>query len=125
MEFDFEAMSVGKPMYLNLWASYCGPCVKGIPDLQAIEDKCEIAVVSISVDVVSAQARAAKILQKRGASYKSFYLVTDTAGLPRADLERLPIPTTLVLSPEGVLERVIRTEYCVGTTSIVYRRPAW
>jgi thiol-disulfide isomerase/thioredoxin len=108
--FDVKGIANGKPMYLNLWASYCGPCVKEIPDLQAIADAGEFTMVGISVDIESAKARAASLLESRGASYPAFYLSTNVegSGLPWADLERLPIPTTLVLSPEGVLQHVIR-----------------
>ncbi len=106
--FDVQTMAAGKPLYLNLWASYCGPCVKEIPDLQAIQDAGEITVIGISVDIEKAKAQAAKILTKRGATYGAFYLPAGEEGLPWADLERLPIPTTLVLSPEGIVQRVIR-----------------
>ncbi len=106
--FDVQTMAAGQTMYLNLWASYCGPCVKEIPDLQAIQDAGEIMVVGISVDIESAKPKAASLLDKRGASYAAFYLAGGDEGLPWADLERLPIPTTLVLSPEGIVQRVIR-----------------
>ncbi|MCP5021396.1 MAG: redoxin family protein [bacterium] len=106
--FDVQAMAAGQTMYLNLWASYCGPCVKEIPDLQAIQDAGKITVIGISVDIESAKPKAASILDKRGASYTAFYLAGGDEGLPWADLERLPIPTTLVLSSEGIVQRVIR-----------------
>ncbi|MFT4646809.1 MAG: thiol-disulfide isomerase/thioredoxin [Glaciecola sp.] len=111
--FDVKATAAGKPLYLNLWASYCAPCVKEIPDLQALADADDIRIVGISVDIESAKQRAANIMKNRGATYPAFYLPAAgeegaTVGLPWADLERLPIPTTLVLSAEGVVQRVIR-----------------
>ncbi|MBL4769652.1 MAG: TlpA family protein disulfide reductase [Planctomycetes bacterium] len=111
--FDVKAMAAGKTLYLNLWASYCGPCVKEIPDLQSMADGGEVNVVAISVDIESAKQRAGKIMANRGGTYPAFYLQgagngANAPGLPWADLERLPIPTTLVISPEGVLQRVIR-----------------
>lgn len=42
-----------KPMVLNLWATWCGPCRKEMPALQSLEKKLEgsgISVVALSVD---------------------------------------------------------------------------
>lgn len=43
----------GKYVYIDLWASWCGPCVREVPHLQALEhelkDK-DVAFVSISTD---------------------------------------------------------------------------
>lgn len=72
--FDVKAMAAGKTLYLNLWASYCGPCVKEIPDLQSMADGGEVNVVAISVDIESAKQRAGKIMANRGGTYPAFYL---------------------------------------------------
>ena len=44
----------GKYVYIDVWATWCGPCRQEIPYLQKIEEKYEgknIAFVSISIDV--------------------------------------------------------------------------
>ena len=44
----------GKYVYIDVWATWCGPCVAEIPFLKKVEEKYEgknIAFVSISVDV--------------------------------------------------------------------------
>lgn len=43
----------GKYVYLDIWATWCGPCIKEIPSLKKIEDQYEgknIEIVSISID---------------------------------------------------------------------------
>lgn len=43
----------GKYVYIDVWASWCGPCVKEIPSLKKLEEKYhskKIAFISISVD---------------------------------------------------------------------------
>lgn len=43
----------GKYVYIDVWATWCGPCLKEIPNLQIIEERYKgkkIAFISISVD---------------------------------------------------------------------------
>jgi thiol-disulfide isomerase/thioredoxin len=42
----------GKPMLVNLWASWCGPCIKELPTLQALSQKGDAPqVVEVSEDM--------------------------------------------------------------------------
>jgi thiol-disulfide isomerase/thioredoxin len=36
---SFAEFSKGKPVLVNFWATWCGPCVKEIPDLVAINEE--------------------------------------------------------------------------------------
>lgn len=110
-EFDVAKVAPGQRVYLNLWASYCGPCVQELPDLQKLDEQGEATVVGLSVDAAEGQARAAKLFATRGARFASYYLPAQEEGTSIdswADMERLPIPTTLVIGADGTLERVIR-----------------
>lgn len=43
----------GKYVYIDVWATWCGPCLKEVPNLQKIEERYKgknIAFISISVD---------------------------------------------------------------------------
>jgi thiol-disulfide isomerase/thioredoxin len=40
----------GKPVLLNLWASWCAPCVKELPTLAALEKAGSVQVVAVSQD---------------------------------------------------------------------------
>jgi thiol-disulfide isomerase/thioredoxin len=45
------ASFAGKPVLVNLWATWCGPCVKELPTLGALAERDKaIAVVAISQD---------------------------------------------------------------------------
>ena len=112
---DWEELAAGKPLLVNLWASYCSPCVDELPDLQAIHARGEQRVATISVDVPSEVSRARELLERAGADFPSFYLAQDSDELSDpsgmadlADLERLALPTTLVLAPDGRVESILR-----------------
>jgi len=105
----------GKPTFLNFWASYCAPCVKEIPVLQALADRGEVHVVAVSLDVPERVGTATELMTARGGRFPSWFLGAeeDPANGARrvedvVDLERLPIPTTLVLSAEGRVESILR-----------------
>ncbi|MFT5286432.1 MAG: thiol-disulfide isomerase/thioredoxin [Planctomycetota bacterium] len=110
---DVVKLAEGKPLYLNFWASTCVACVVELPDLQEIEEAGEIKVIGLSMDAPADMHRAAKLFAKRGADFPGYFIgapkVEGRASLAEiVDLERLPIPTTLVLSPDGVIEKIIR-----------------
>ncbi len=111
---DLAALAGGDTLYLNLWASYCGSCVMELPDLQELHDSDGARVVALSMDAPTDVYRAQAIFAKRGAEFPSYYLGSTktgegSLGLPQdvIDIERLPIPATLVIAPDGTLERVI------------------
>jgi thiol-disulfide isomerase/thioredoxin len=49
---DLRDLQDGRPLLVNLWASWCAPCVKELPTLQKLRDqrKGEIVVEAISQD---------------------------------------------------------------------------
>jgi len=106
---DAAELADGHTLFLNLWASYCAPCVSEIPDLQALQDAGEVHVVGVSVDAPASRQNAARLLDERGGRYPSFYLGAGGTGLEAlVDLERLPIPTSLVITPEGRIDTILR-----------------
>lgn len=50
----------GKPVLLNLWATWCGPCVKELPTLDALamREAGKLTVVTLSQDLDPAKATA-------------------------------------------------------------------
>lgn len=61
---DLPRESGGRPVLINLWATWCAPCVKELPTLDALAATGKVRVVTVSQDSGEA-ARVAAFLQDR------------------------------------------------------------
>ena len=112
---DFAKLAGNDELYLNFWATYCASCIAEIPDLQAMDEESGKRVIGLSMDAPTDLYQAHKVLTKRGAKYTGFYVgSTKLAGVGPGlvaeivDIERLPIPSTLVVGPDRKIRRIIR-----------------
>lgn len=95
----------GKTLLVNLWATWCAPCRKEMPDLARLQTAMgsdAFEVVALNLDTRNLERRK-PFLEEVGASNLTFY--ADPAGrvLPqmRASAGVLGLPTTLVIDPAG------------------------
>ncbi|MEQ8924733.1 MAG: TlpA disulfide reductase family protein [Fulvivirga sp.] len=88
----------GKVIFLNIWATWCAPCIAEMPNIQSLYDKIDkdkIAFVMLSMD--NSEAKAKKFIDKKGFTFPTFMAASDVP-----DLFRVPsIPTTFVISKDG------------------------
>ena len=91
----------GKTVYLDFWASWCGPCRQSFPwlnDMQARYGDKGLRVIGVNVDQNSKDARA--FLKQHPAS---FDIAFDDAGkVPRAYAIK-GMPTSVLIGPDGRL----------------------
>ncbi len=88
----------GKVVLVNLWASWCPPCLAEMPGLQALYQKTDtarVAFVLISLDVNPNKARA--LLKRKGYTMPVFF---PAVSLP-APFDSPSIPSTVILMPSG------------------------
>jgi thiol-disulfide isomerase/thioredoxin len=95
----------GKFIFLNLWATWCPPCVEELPDLARFAAQHpEIAVVALSFDDPKDQANVRAFLDKKKINLPA--LILDSTN-PDADLKFLDpalpqeIPVTYIINPDG------------------------
>jgi thiol-disulfide isomerase/thioredoxin len=91
----------GKVVVLNLWASWCPPCVEELPSLLAMQHQLPgIAVVAVSIDQDDAVYR--NFLLKH---HVDLVTVRDESQRINALYGTVQIPETYVIDRQGILRR--------------------
>lgn len=113
--FDVSIFS-GKPFMLNVWASWCGPCVQEMPDLDALSKEYgdKINILGLMGDAVTIDDKGELVLnqgeiddaralyEKLGISYPSLIPNALMMGL-MYQIQMQYFPTTLFFNGEGYL----------------------
>jgi thiol-disulfide isomerase/thioredoxin len=94
-------LSKGKVLLVDFWATWCGPCVKAMPDLQQLHEKHgaggRFSVVGISIDEEGAE-KVAPFLSKSKTRY-TYPILLDTGEMWKQwGVKSLP---TVVLVKDG------------------------
>ncbi len=107
---EILAENLGKTTVLNIWATWCGPCVKEMPDLVKFYndmDKETTAFVSLSVDAAPDMETEIPAFQKDFNIPFPIYVLSgrDDEGLLKALKTEFEgaIPVTLLYRPDGSL----------------------
>jgi len=88
----------GKVIFMNLWATWCAPCIAEMPFIQKLYDDVaseDIVFVMMSLDESAREAR--QFIKRRG---YTFPVYRPTSRLPEPYSSRT-IPTTYVISADG------------------------
>jgi thiol-disulfide isomerase/thioredoxin len=90
----------GKTIFLNIWATWCGPCRAEMPSIQSLYDKVDhskIEFVMLSLDQQDRFKKVSSYITKQGFTFPVFYPDSDLPAL----LQVRTIPTTFVINPKG------------------------
>jgi thiol-disulfide isomerase/thioredoxin len=101
----------GKTVFLNLWATWCGPCRLEMPSIerlyQQVDDE-KIVFIMLSVDRPQDLNKVKSYISEKEFTFPVF---TPADFLP-AQLQVKSIPTTFIIGPDG---RIVSTE--MGATN--------
>ena len=90
----------GKPLLLNLWATWCAPCVKELPTLDALAQRegKRLQVLTVSQDM-EGRAKVEAFLAK--GKYRTLEAWLDPQMALMSELGVTTLPTTILYDAEG------------------------
>ena len=91
----------GKAVFLNIWATWCPPCIAEMPSIQAlyndVKENPNVAFVLVSMDEDFEKAKA--FMEQRESDLPIYHYRTKAPGTYQSTV----IPTTYVISADGKL----------------------
>lgn len=90
----------GKVVFLNLWATWCGPCRTEMPSIQRLYntvDQEKVVFVMLSLDQDNKRRRIASFIDKEAFTFPVYQPASPLPKLLRVNI----IPTTFIVSPDG------------------------
>jgi thiol-disulfide isomerase/thioredoxin len=91
----------GKPTVINLWATWCAPCIHEMPSLMALQEKYQIILISLDMK----QSTAQKMLKKHGIK-PNISLWDERGKSVREHLSALHLPQTFIVDSNMVIRGV-------------------
>ena len=93
----------GRPVVVNIWASWCGPCIVEAPHLAQLSRQTRGRVQFVGVDILDQRVPARRFIQRFGWTYPSVF---DPSGSIRDGLGLIGQPNTVLFDANG---RRVRT----------------
>jgi thiol-disulfide isomerase/thioredoxin len=112
-KFDYENQKGGKTslenlkgkyIYIDLWATWCGPCVQEIPFLQKVEEQYKgknIEFVSISIDAMKDQPKWSKFVTEKQLGGIQLLAENEWESKFMKDYAVQGVPTFILIDPNG------------------------
>ena len=90
----------GKPVLVNLWATWCAPCVKELPTLEALEARQDgkLAVIAVSQDMTDKGSVDTFLAGKKLGRFAAYH---DADMALSSDLGVQILPTTILFDAAG------------------------
>lgn len=90
---------IGKPLIVNFWASWCGPCKSEMPHFEkAYAENPDVAFMMINIDEIKTNGE--KYVESQGFTFPVYY---DTTGEAAEKYGIMYIPMTFLIDKNGEL----------------------
>ena len=100
--FSLESLR-GKPVVLNFWATWCGPCRRELPALQASAERYSENVTIVGVDQGEAPETVQAYVDELGLT---FVIPMDRNNEVSAEYGVRGLPTTFFIDSDGVIQHI-------------------
>ena len=104
MEVDQKEFAPAKLTLVNIWGTFCPPCLEELPDLEKLSKKVmwqRVQVIGILCDAFDGSTRnvdlAKKIIREKNVAYRNFILDKNTPWLTAIQA----VPTTYIVDSKG------------------------
>lgn len=94
----------GKVVFINFWATWCGPCIAEMPSIQKLHDKFKDNkdIVFVILEAEGNKTKATKFMENRKLNLPLYY----PAGDFPAEFFRGSLPTTVILDKQGNIAHI-------------------
>lgn len=112
----------GKVILLNIWATWCLPCVEEMPSIEKLHQELQdegLVILAVSIDEAGAEV-VRPFMQKHKLSFSA---LTDTAGATKSLYQLTGVPESFIIDKNGIVaEKVIGPRDWASTEIISYFR---
>jgi len=91
--------NLGKPVLINFWATWCGPCVNEMPAFERLKEDYGEEVVIVAVNCGEKAAAVQEFVHASG--YTFDFAIDEKAKISTIDYPTMSIPYTVLVDAEG------------------------
>ncbi|WP_156309268.1 TlpA family protein disulfide reductase [Sphingobacterium endophyticum] len=92
-------------LILDLWASWCGPCIAALPELLSVSKRFpseKVQIVSLAIDKPENIEKIKRIIKENGLTWPQYFLDSGSTGsIFLKEIEIQYFPATFLISPKG------------------------
>ena len=93
----------GKLVFINFWATWCGPCVNEMPDIQKLADAFPDDLVVLAINCSEKKEKVEDFINNKGFT---FHVGLDGDGKIQKKYPTMGIPYTVILDADGVVSAI-------------------